>query len=56
MMSACSSPASMMLGIERCEVLSAADSAVAVIPGTDAMAWKRGASPLGDRACSFSTA
>ena len=56
MISACSSRSSMMLGIERCEVLSAADSAIAVIPGTDAMVWKRGAFPLGDRVCPFWTA
>jgi hypothetical protein len=51
--SACSSAGSMMLGIARCEVLSAADNAVAVMPGMEAIAWKRGAFALGDREYSF---
>jgi hypothetical protein len=33
--------------------LSAADGAVAVIPATAALAWKRRTFLLGDRACSF---
>ena len=56
MTSACSSAWSMIFGIVRCEVLSAADSAIDVIPGTEAMTWKRGAFSLGDCACSFRTA
>jgi hypothetical protein len=32
----------MIFGIVRCEVLSAADSAIDVIPGTEAMTWKAG--------------
>jgi hypothetical protein len=52
-MSACSSAASMMLGITRCGVLSAADNAVAVMPGMEAIAWKRGALAFGDREYSF---
>ena len=52
-MSACSSAASMMLGIARCDVLNAADSAIAVMPGMETMAWKRGAFALGDCEYSF---
>jgi hypothetical protein len=33
----------MMLGMVGCEVLSAADNAIAVIPGMAAMDWKGGA-------------
>ncbi len=47
MISACSSTTSMLLGIVRCDVLSAAANAMAVIPGTDATTWKRGASVVG---------
>jgi len=43
----------MILGIERRDVLSAADNAMLVMPGVDAMAWNRGAFALGDRAVSF---
>jgi hypothetical protein len=43
MISACSSASSMILGIARCEVLSAADRAMEVIPGTEAITSKRGA-------------
>ena len=48
--------ASMMLGIARWDVLSAADNAVAVMPGMAAIAWKRGAMAFGDREYSFCTA
>ena len=56
MISVRSSSSSMMLGMVRCDVLSAADNAIAVIPGVDAMTSKEGAFSLGDRACPFCTA
>ena len=53
MISACSSASSMILGIARCEVLSAADRAIEVIPGTEAITWNGGEFSLGDCVCSF---
>ena len=47
MTSACSSAWRMIFGIVRCEVLSAADSAIDVIPGTEAMTWKPELEELG---------
>ena len=49
MMSAGSLAASMMLSIARCDILSAADTAIAVMAGMEATAWKCGALALADR-------